>query len=408
MTVEQIITNLGRMVADTGEEEPRGKRRQAANGTSTTPEQKLKDKQPDPAPLAFRSAGAWRGVPVPERRWLVPGRIPAGKVTLLNGDGAAGKTTIALQLCAATVLGSDWLGSVVDTPGPAMFFSAEEDDEEIHRRIDAIVQHRTLDYAALDDLHVYCVPPEESDALLGAPDGNGIIRSTPRMKRLETSVLAIKPALVVIEAAADVYGGNESDRSQVGQFVGLLRKLAIKSGAAIVLLQHPSLTGMARGDGMSGSTHWNNAVRSRLYFTGIKTDSSDEPDNDMRELKVMKANYAAKGEAVRVRWKKGVFVPEGSVGSLERVAAEAVIDNVFLQCLDARTAQKITVSHKGSTNFAPKNFEGMPEAKGYRRTALAAAMERLLHVHRIEVETTGPPSRKRYALVRVPIANVVV
>src|SRR5690242_17155763 len=50
--------------------------------------------------MTFTRPAQWAGKPIPKRRWLVQDRIPAGKLCLLNGDGAAGKTTIALQLCA--------------------------------------------------------------------------------------------------------------------------------------------------------------------------------------------------------------------------------------------------------------------------------------------------------------------
>jgi hypothetical protein len=41
----------------------------------------------------------------------------------------------------------------------------------------------------------------------------------------------------------------------------LLKRLARKHDCAILLLAHPSLTGLNTGSGMSGSTGWNNAVR---------------------------------------------------------------------------------------------------------------------------------------------------
>ena len=48
--------------------------------------------------------------------------------------------------------------------------------------------------------------------------------------------------------------GNEIDRSQVRQFVGLMRKLAIAANGSVVLLAHPSLAGISSGTGLSGST----------------------------------------------------------------------------------------------------------------------------------------------------------
>ena len=80
--------------------------------------------------------------------------------------------------------------------------------------------------------------------------------------------------------------------------------------------------------GMSGSTQWNNAARSRLYFTASKMH--DDTQSDVRELRVMKSNYGPPGEIVRLRWQNGVFVPLTSPSVIERAAAEEAADAVFL------------------------------------------------------------------------------
>jgi RecA-family ATPase len=342
-------------------------------------------------PLNFIDPAQWQGQEIPPRRWLVPYRIPLANVTMLNGDGAAGKTTIALQLGAATPRGTDWLGSVIDTPGPALFMTAEEDRDEIHRRLAAIVDHQGIGFGDLTGLHLLCLP--DADAVLGIPDRNGVIRSTPLFVSVAAAAADIRPTLIVIEAAADVFAGNENDRAQVRQFIALLRRLALGTGAAVLLIAHPSLTGMASGKGTSGSTAWNNSVRSRLYFTGAKKPDDDD-EADIRELKVMKSNYGPAGEIVRLRWQRGVFVPEGGPGLLERVAAEAAVDQAYLDCLDAIQGSGRQVGPYFGKAYAPAIFEKMAQAKRYRTKALAAAQERLFNAGRIEVQPVGPPSKK--------------
>jgi RecA-family ATPase len=349
--------------------------------------------------LDFLDPTTWAGQPIPPRRWLVPHRIPLANVTMLNGDGAAGKTTIALQLAAATVRGTDWLGSVVDEPGKAIFFTAEEDSDEIHRRLEAIVAHQAIGFADLAGLHLLCMPG--ADPVFGAADKAAVIRATPLFESLIKAASEIRPTLIAIEAAADVFAGNENNRSQVRQFLGLLRRLAVTTGAAVLLIAHPSLTGLASGSGTSGSTAWNNSVRSRLYFTSTKAKDGDEPDGDVRELKVMKSNYGPAGEIVRLRWQRGVFVPEGGPSTLARIAVEAEIDEAFLRCLDAKSAQGIAVVPTKGRGYAPSVFEAMSQANGFKSRALALAMERLLSAARIRVETSGPRSKLRSAIVRV-------
>jgi RecA-family ATPase len=322
-------------------------------------------------------------------------------VTMLSGDGAAGKTTIALQLAVATVRGTDWLSSVVDQPGPAIFFTAEEDQDEVHRRLDAITAHHGIGLADLAGLHLLCRPND--DPALGVAEGkSGVIRATPLFDRLLKAATEIRPALIIIEAAADVFAGNENDRAQVRQFVGLLRRLAIGADAAVLLIAHPSLTGLNTGTGTSGSTGWNNSVRSRLYFKAPKSRDRDdaETDSDVRQLEVMKSNYGPAGEVVRLRWQRGVFVPEGQMGTVERVSAEAEIDAAYLDCLDAITARGDRVGPHTGRTYAPSIFQKMPQARGYRAKAFSAAQERLFDAGRIEIKAFGSPSKQISMIVR--------
>lgn len=98
-----------------------------------------------------------------------------------------------------------------------------------------------------------------------------------------------------------MYGGDENIRPQVRQFIGFLRRLCQKYKVTIVLIAHPSLSGMASGSGTSGNTAWNNSVRSRLYLIPMKTEEDEEPDPNLRQLAVMKNNRGPKGTSIQLR-----------------------------------------------------------------------------------------------------------
>jgi hypothetical protein len=50
-----------------------------------------KEREAELSALPVKLVSAWQGVEVKPQRWLVKHRVPMRKVTLLNGDGAAGK-----------------------------------------------------------------------------------------------------------------------------------------------------------------------------------------------------------------------------------------------------------------------------------------------------------------------------
>ena len=101
----------------------------------------------------------------------------------------------------------------------------------------------------------------------------------------------IRPKLIGLDTSADIFAGNENDRAQVRQFIGLIRGMAIDANAAVILCAHPSLTGMTSGSGLSGGTAWHNSVRARAYLRAATSQEGAGPGKDLRVLEFMKSNY---------------------------------------------------------------------------------------------------------------------
>lgn len=222
-----------------------------------------------------------------------------------------------------------------------------------------------------------------------------VLGETPLFRRLDAWTARHRPALVVMDTLADLFGGNEINRAHARQFIGQLRGLALRHGTTVLLLAHPSLSGIASGTGSSGSTAWNNSVRSRLYLRRIVTSDQDEPDPDARELEVMKANYGKKGLIIPLRWQAGFFVPDyQSEGALDRMAATAKADRVFLKLLRECHDNGRRVNPSGGQNYAPKVFAAHPNSEGVSKRAFMAAMEKALSEGKAGIDHEGPPSRR--------------
>jgi RecA-family ATPase len=359
---------------------------------------KEESKSGDP-PLPFINIGTWQNQPVPERVWTVKERIPGNNVTLLSGEGSIGKSILSLHLSIAIVLGRDWLQSLPD-PGPAIVVCCEDDTSELWRRLDLIFQHYGAAYSDFKDLHVLALAGE--DALMATPNRNGLMQPTKLFTRVHQAACDIKPRLVVLDNSADIFGGNENDRAQVRQFIGILRGMAIAAGTGVLLTSHPSLTGISSGTGLSGSTAWNASVRSRLYFKRAVTDKDEEPDPDLRVLEVMKTNYGRPGETITVRWKNGLFLPVGGISNLEKLAAEQKADQTFLTLLTRFNGQgRNTCEKLNASTYAPTLFAKESEAKehGIRKVDFEAAMRRLFAAGKIRLEPYGAPSKALRRLV---------
>jgi hypothetical protein len=270
----------------------------------------------------FFSAASLKHERVTERPFVVLNLVPDRNVTSLMGDGGTGKSLLAHQLAVAMTAGCTWLGMEVKQ-GPVIYLSAEDDKEELHRRTDDILREMGRTYDDVADLTMRSLAGE--DALLAVESGLTLMQSE-LFNELEKRAADETPALVLIDTVADVYPANENDRAKVRQFVGILRGLAIRQKCAVMLLGHPSLSGLSSGSGMSGSTAWNNSVRSRLYLSRIVNAGSEgvhEPNPDKRILRTMKANYGPVGGEIGLTWQRGVFVADAAPTGLDRMAVNA-------------------------------------------------------------------------------------
>lgn len=338
----------------------------------------------------FYSAALLKGKPIPEREWLVEGLIPGRTVTLFSGDGGSGKSLLSLQLAVAVAAQAPWLGKWV-TPGRVIYMSAEDDDDELHRRTDDVLRAVGRSYDDIEGLTLRSLAGE--DALL-AVESQLSLMQTALFEELDKRAESDAPALVVIDTLADVYPSNENDRTKVRQFIGILRSLALKRRTAVLLLGHPSLTGLNSGSGSSGSTAWNNSVRSRLYLSRIAEDGY-EPDPDKRVLVTKKANYGRVGGEISMTWKDGAFQPDIAPTGLDAMAAGAKAERVFLALLEEFTVQGRFVSASPSSAYAPSQFAAHPKSEGMTKRALKGAMEALLSRGQIVVAKQGRASKER-------------
>lgn len=340
---------------------------------------------------------SWYGKPIPEREWFVSDLIPARTVTNLSGEGGSGKTEIACQLIACSSLGVPWFGLPV-APGPCLYFGAEDEEAELHRRLARIVEHAGKSLDDLEDIRV--VPLAHRDATLAAPSGlggRGRLQPTALFKALLTEAAAFRPKLIVLDPAADVFGGDEIKRAEVREFIALLRAMAISLDCSVLLLSHPSLTGINSGTGTSGSTAWSNSVRSRLYLEVPRTNG--EPDSTARILKVMKSNYGPTGLKIKLRWGDGVYALDRGPDPVVETLVNAKADRLFAELLELFNEQRQRLGTKPGANYAPAVMSKHPKAKGTTKRQLAESMQRLLDDKCIRIVEEGPPSRKVRYLV---------
>jgi RecA-family ATPase len=351
--------------------------------------------------LPVISAAEWSDKPLPPRMWIMEDWLPMQRATLLTGEGGAGKSLAAQQMATCVALGIPFLG-VPTRHVAALYVTCEDDRAELHRRQDGICRALGVSFADLDrKLYLLSRCGELDNSLLHyGPDGFAFSQF---YGQLQATIAAHGICFLVLDNIAHLFEGNENVRQHVAVFCNALEALCRANGALTILfLGHPSKAGAQ----FSGSTAWENQVRSRIYLERGKEGDGSDPD--VRMLSRAKANYASAGDAITMRWRDWAFAPhdpdttDWSAGVA--ATAKATADNdLFLKLLAMRSEQKRPVSGRTQAqNYAPKEFAKMPQARGRSAGQFQQAMERLFGLKLIsEEEYRGKDRHPHRRLVAV-------
>lgn len=300
----------------------------------------------DPRP--FEGAKWKPDDPIPDRQWLIKDMLPAGRLASLYGEGAVGKSMLAMQIAAAIMHG----GSPIAVD-PELTFKVRNDIEAdspprlppIERKViwltweDEIAEFRRR-WRMAHNAGAIAEPNPDPERLtlvnmrqpgiggpLWAPEGHISTRAnwTNAGERFLHSLE--DHALAVVDPLAAAFGSNENDRSLVRQFTAAVDGHAETTSCAVLFIAHPPKS--KESGFFSGSTDWRNSVRASLhlekkdapgYFIG---NEKDAPKAMAYRLVTDKANYsAAEGKVVWLRryYKKG---DSGELGKMAWFATTA-------------------------------------------------------------------------------------
>jgi RecA-family ATPase len=337
----------------------------------------------------FISPPTLQNLVVPERRFIVDGWFAPGHVTLNYGDGGVGKTLLAQQLMTSCVTGLPWCGLPVEACRAIGLF-CEDDESELHRRQHAINTAYGIDFTDLSLMQWATGVGQDNTLVRYNPNGEAELTSAFLL--LEKLAEEFHARVIVVDTAADTFGGNENNRREVRQFIGyVLGRMARKLNAAVLLNAHPSRAGMGKdGDLDGGSTAWSNTARSRWSLARPQADGDIQADSDERILTRRKANYASIGDTIKLRWCNGVLVPTDAPAGLAGMASRFEAEHVFMDLLAKTGAEGRPVSDsRNAGNSAPKLFAQRPDRHGFNRRDFEAAMQRLFATGKIRMVEYG-------------------
>jgi len=162
---------------------------------------------------------------------IAPG-LPRGTVSILHGAEGAGKTILSLELAIAKASGRDWIGVAVGDAAPVFFVAQETGSAEIQARTRAFAEARGIPFEELRRRLAVVSETELRGRYLDLRrDGARLLRT----------VLELRSELIVIDHLSAL-SPDERDLGQVA-IIEALRRLAVESGAAVLLLDHDNKAG---------------------------------------------------------------------------------------------------------------------------------------------------------------------
>jgi len=177
----------------------------------------------------------------PEQRFLIADTIPLGVPVVFAAAGDSGKGMMTLDLAMKVASGKSMqssFGGFVANHGNVVLMSAEDDKDELHRRIERLDPlNARSDYQ--HDLRVLPLPNLGGVFPMMQKVDNTYIMA-PEFERLYEQILEIDNlALFVADPMASfVHADINADPAAGAAFMGMLAQLATETGATVMVNHH--------------------------------------------------------------------------------------------------------------------------------------------------------------------------
>jgi putative DNA primase/helicase len=281
-------------------------------------------------------------------RWLWPGRIPLGKLTLLAGDPELGKSFLTVDMAARVTRGLPWPDQAENLSGSVIFLNAEDElDDTVCPRL----EKAGADLAKCSALTAVCSPADGLTHPLCLTRDLAAVRA----------MLLAKPdcRLLVIDPISSYMGHVDSNsNADVRSLLYPLAQLAAEFQVAVVAVTHLNKKGTGRAIYRAmGSLAFVAAARSAWIVVC-------DPQDEARHLLLqMKNNLAEKSTGLAYRFQ---------AESKQSIATIAWEPNPIEHSLDEvlGTFSAAAQAHRNNENYADTWLRERLEEGPKKRDAL--------------------------------------
>jgi RecA-family ATPase len=193
----------------------------------------------------------WLDREPPAGRWLLQDSLALGEVGVVAAPGSTSKTWLLLQMavgvasctsiCDFGLAGALWR-PVSSCGMGVLVLTAEEQAEDLHRRVWAIAQALGVSGAPLDwlkrNLHIGSVRGQDN-LLIQREPGSLRWKRTEQAHRIADLAERIPDlGLIILEPVSRFRGSDENDSSAASALVGWMETVSMRTGATVLTAAH--------------------------------------------------------------------------------------------------------------------------------------------------------------------------
>ncbi|HEX6983099.1 MAG TPA: AAA family ATPase [Balneolaceae bacterium] len=201
-------------------------------------------------------------------KWLHPGRIPRGKITILAGDPDVGKTFLTLDIASRVSTGTTWPDGAPNEAGNVLILSAEDD------LADTIVPRLKASKANLNQILALTTVRKRTN-------NNELVEAVPTLTddldTIEKEISIHEPKLIIIDPINAYLPGVDTHRDAElrTKVFAPLKKLAEDNEIAVLCVMHLNKSNsQSAKHRVSGSIAYVAASRATWLITNDKDDHS--------------------------------------------------------------------------------------------------------------------------------------
>lgn len=275
-----------------------------------------------PALIPLVSAFPIAGADIPRRNWVILGLLLKRSLTVLVAPPGSGKSLLTLQIAIAVAVGLPWAGWVPRAPEKVLVINAEDDLDEMRRRLFAAAQSMGVDQAALVG-RIFLVENPETVVIARTDSRTKTVIRTPLIEQVVATVQAHGIGVVIADPFAETFEGDENSNSEV-KWAGILwREVGRRTIAAVLLVHHTKkyASGMAgdadasRGGGaLIGTARVLNTLFAMTEDEAKVMGIEEQDRPSYLRFDDAKANYS---RSIVCRWFRKVSITLPNAGALE-------------------------------------------------------------------------------------------